>query len=121
MSKVMNTKVWLTIITLMHTFMGVLVPLIQFGNIENIGVFMYFFVISVHLIYAILFTKGQNQDRLAVVLCSPIVLWFILSAIMKLEMYDFPIAAMPDALMPIIFWSMPVASGIINWNADNNL
>ena len=117
MSKVMNTKVWLTIITLMHTFMGVLVPLMQFGNIENIGVFLYFFVISVHLIYAILCTKDQNQDRLAVVLCSPIVLWFIVSAIMKLEMYDFPIAAMPDALLPIIFWSMPIISGIFNLNS----
>ena len=117
MSKVMNTKVWLTIITLMHTFMGVLVPLIQFGNIENIGVFLYFSVISVHLIYAIFCTKDQNQDRLAVVLCSPIVLWFIVSAIMKLEMYDFPIAAMPDALLPIIFWSMPIISGIFNLNS----
>jgi len=27
---------------------------------------------------------------------------------------------MPQALMPIIFWSMPVISGIYNWNSDKN-
>ncbi len=120
MKKIMKPKIWLIIIAIMHTFMGVLIPLLQFGNIENLGVFLYFFVISVHLVYIILFTKNQNQARLGAIFCSPVVIWFIVSAIMKLEMYGFPIAAMPDALMPIIFWSMPVVSGIINWNADNN-
>ena len=120
MNKIMNTKIWLIIIALMHTFMGVFVPLIQLGNIENIGVFIYFFVISIHLLYIILFTKEQNQNRLGAVLCAPVVVWFVLSAIMKLEIYGMPIAAMPDSLMPIIFWSMPVISGIYNWNSDIN-
>ena len=117
----MNTKIWLIIIASMHTLMGVLVPLLQFGNMENLGVFLYFFVISIHLFYAILFTKDQNQNRLAIVLCIPVIFWFIASAIMNLEMYGFPIAAMPDALMPIIFWSMPVISGIYNLNYNKKL
>ena len=121
MNKIMNTKIWLIIIASMHTLMGVLVPLLQFGNMENLGVFLYFFVISIHLFYAILFTKNQNQNRLAIALCIPVIFWFIASAIMNLEMYGFPIAAMPDALMPIIFWSMPVISGIYNLNYNKKL
>ena len=121
MNKIMNIKIWLIIIALMHTVMGVLIPLIQFGNKENLGIFLYFFAISVHLFYVILFTKDQNQARLGTILCAPMVFWFIISAVMKLEMYGFPIAEMPAALMPIIFWTMPVISGIINWNSDKKL
>ena len=120
MNKVMNTKIWLIIIALMHTCMGVLIPMLEYGNTDNFGIFLYFFVLSAHLFYVIIFTENQTQDRLGVILCAPVVIWFVLSAFMKLEMYGFPIAPMPDALMPIIFWSMPVISGIYNWNSDKN-
>ena len=120
MNKVMNTKIWLIIIALMHTVMGVLLPMLEHGNINNLGIFLYFLILSVHLFYIIIFTKNQIQDRLGVVLCAPMVIWFVVSAIMKLEMYGFPIAPMPDTLIPIIFWSMPVISGIYNWNSDKN-
>ena len=121
MKIIRNTKIWLTIIALMHTFMGVLMPIIQFGsNRENLGVFLYFLIISVHLFYVILFTKGQNQARLGIVLCAPVVTWFIISAIMKLEIYGFPIAEMPAALMPIVFWTMPIIAGLYNWDSDKN-
>ena len=80
MNKVMNTKIWLIIIALMHTFMGVLIPILEHGNADNLGVFLYFFVLSVHLFYVIIFTKNQTQDRLGVVLCAPMVIWFVFSA-----------------------------------------
>ena len=120
MNVIKNSKIWLTIIALMHTFMGVIIPIIQLGNGENLGVLLYFLIISVHLFYVILFTKGQNQARLGVILCAPVVGWFIISAIMKLEMYGFPIAEMPTALMPIVFWTMPIIAGLYNWNSNKN-
>ena len=120
MNKLMNTKIWLIIIAFMHTCMGVLIPMLQYGNTDNLGILLYFFVLSAHLFYVIIFTENKTQDRLGVVLCAPVVIWFILSAFMKLEMYGFPIAPMPDALLPIIFWFMPVISGIYNWNSDKN-
>ena len=48
------------------------------------------------------------------------VIWFVISSIMKLEMFGFPIASMPNALVPIIFWTMPVISGIYNWNFNKS-
>ena len=59
MNKIMNTKIWLIIIALMHTFMGVLIPILEHGNNDNLGVFLYFFVLSVHLFYVIIFVSCQ--------------------------------------------------------------
>ena len=73
------------------------------------------------LIYVIFFTKDQNQARLSTVLCAPVVFWFIISAIMKLKIYDFPIAKMPDSIIPILFWTMPVVTGILNWNTNQDI
>ena len=120
MNKIMNTKVWLIIIAFMHTILGILMPMLEYGNIDNLGIFLYFLVLSMHLFYVIIFTENQTQDRLGVILCFPMVIWFVISSIMKLEMFGFPIASMPSALIPIFFWTMPVISGIYNWNSDQN-
>ena len=63
-------------------------------------------------------TEGQTQVRLATVLCSPFVVWFIISAIMKLNMFGVPVAEMPGALMPLTLWGLPTITGILNWNTD---
>ena len=118
MNKIMNTKFWLIIIAFMHTILGILMPMLEYGNIDNLGIFLYFLVLSVHLFYVIIFTENQTQNKLGVMLCAPMVIWFIISSIMKLEMFGFPIASMPNALIPIFFWTMPVISGIYNWNSD---
>ena len=118
MNKIMNTKVWLIIIAFMHTILGILMPMLEYGNIDNLGIFLYFLVLSIHLFYVIIFTENQTQDRLGVILCFPMVIWFVISSIMQLEMFGFPIASMPSALIPIFFWTMPVISGIYNWNSD---
>ena len=90
MNKIMNTKFWLIIITFMHTIFGILMPMLEYGNIDNLGIFLYFLVLSVHLFYVIIFTKNQTQNKLSVILCAPMVIWFVISSIMKLEMFGFP-------------------------------
>lgn len=120
MNKIMNTKFWLIIIAFMHTILGILMPMLEYGNIDNLVIFLYFLVLSVHLFYVIIFTKNQTQNKLSVILCAPMVIWFVISSIMKLEMFGFPIASMPNALIPIIFWTMPVISGIYNWNFNKS-
>ena len=117
-TKIMNPKIWLTIIAVMHTLMGVIVNYQHNGNIENLAIFIYFAIISVYLFYAAFMIEGQTQARLATVLCAPVVIWFIISAIMKLEMYGEPVAEMPFALLPLTLWTMPALSGIMNWNSD---
>ena len=51
-------------------------------------------------------------------LCAPFVAWFIISAIMKLNMFGVPVAEMPGALMPLTLWALPAVTGIMNWNTD---
>ncbi len=118
-TNLMKPKIWLIILTLLHTVMGVIVPYIQEGGgKEDLAMILYFLTVSVYLLYAAFMTEGETQARLAAVLCTPVVVWFVVSAIMQLEMMGVAVAAFPDALFPLIVWSLPAVTGIINWNSD---
>ena len=76
--KLMKPKIWLIIITLLHSFMGVIVPYIQMGGgKDDLAMILYFLTVSVYLLYAAFMTEGETQARLAAVLCAPVVVWFI--------------------------------------------
>ena len=116
--KLMKPKIWLIIITLLHSVMGVIVPFIQMGGgKDDLGMILYFLTVSVYLLYAAFMTEGETQARLAAVLCVPVVVWFIVSAIMQLEMMGMPVAKLPGALFPMLMWSLPAITGIMNWNS----
>jgi len=55
---------------------------------------------------------------LAVVLCAPIVVWFVIGFIMKLDFLGVPVAEMPSALLPLTLWALPAVTGIINWDSE---
>ena len=116
--KLMKPKIWLIIITLLHSFMGVIVPYIQKGGgKDDLAMILFFLTVSVYLLYAAFMTEGETQARLAAVLCAPVVVWFIVSAIMQLEMMGMPVAKLPGALFPMVMWSLPAITGIMNWNS----
>ena len=115
---IMKPKIWLIIITLLHSLMGVIVPFIQMGGgKDDLAMILWFLTVSVYLLYAAFMTEGQTQARLAAVLCGPVVVWFIVSAIMQLEMMGVPAAKLPEALLPMVMWSLPTITGIMNWNS----
>ena len=117
--KLMKPKIWLIIITLLHSFMGVIVPYIQMeGGKDDLAMILYFLTVSVYLLYAAFMTEGETQARLAAVLCTPVVVWFIVSAIMQPEMMGMPAAKLPGALFPMVMWSLPAITGIMNWNSE---
>ena len=117
--KIMKPKIWLIILTVVHSFMGVIVPYIQMdGGRDNLAMILYFLMVSVYMLYAAFMTEGRTQARLAAVLCAPVVVWFIISAIMQLEMIGVPVAEIPSGLFPIVLWALPAITGIMNWNAD---
>ena len=100
---IMKPKIWLIVIALMHLFMGVIGGyLMNGGNIDTLAVM----------------TEGQTQARFAVVLCAPIVLWFVIGFILKLDFLGVPVAEMPSGLLPLTLWSLPAVTGIMNWNTD---
>ena len=116
--KIMNPKIWLTIVAVMHILMGVIVNYQHNGSIENLAMFIYFAIVSVYLFYVAFMTEGQTQARLAVVLCAPIAIWFIIGIVMKLKFLGYPVAEMPSGLLPLTLWSMPAITGAMNWNSD---
>jgi len=114
-------KIWLIIIAIMHTFMGVIGSYITMGgSVENLSIFLYLGIVSIYLLYVAFMTEGQTQARLATILCAPVVVWFIIGFIMKLELSGVPVAEMPSGLLPITLWALPALTGIINWNSEWN-
>ena len=119
MDKLMKPKIWLIIITLLHSIMGVIVPYMQMGGgKDDLAMILWFLTVSVYLLYAAFMTEGEAQARLAAVLCTPVVVWFVVSAIMQLEMMGMPVAEFPGALFPLTVWSLPAVTGIMNWNSN---
>ena len=97
----MKPKIWLVVLAVMHTIMGVIATYIIVGNADNLASIIQLGFISIYLLYVAFMTEGQAQARLATVLCAPFIVWFIISAIMKLNMFGVPVAEMPGALMPL--------------------
>ena len=116
---IMKPKIWLIILTVVHSFMGVIVPYIQMdGGRDNLAMILYFLMVSVYMLYAAFMTEGRTQARLAAVLCAPVVVWFIISAIMQLEMMGVAVAEIPSGLFPIVLWALPAITGMMNWNTE---
>ena len=116
---IMKPKVWLIILAIMHTFMGVIGSYLTMGgSIENLAVFLYLGIVSIYLFYVAFMTEGQTQARFATVLCAPVIVWFVIGAIMQLELYGVPVAEMPSGLLPITLWTLPALTGIMNWNSE---
>ena len=115
MDMLKKPKLWLIVLTLMHSVMGVIVPYFQMGGgKEDLAMILYFLVISVHLLYAAFMTEGQTQARLATVLCAPVVVWFIVSGVMGLKIMGVDVFALP----PLVLWSLPAITGLMNWNSN---
>ena len=128
MNKIFNTKMWLLILAVVHTVMGITVNYLQVTadvtdinafNTENLAIFLIFGCMSIYLFYVAMMTSGKNQARLAAVLCVPFFIFFIISWMMELNLVGIPVAAMPEAILPFILWAMPGISGIINWNLND--
>ena len=128
MNKIFNTKIWLLILAVVHTVMGIIVNYQQVTadvtdisafNTENLAIFLIFGCMSIYLFYVAMMTSGQNQARLAAVLCVPFFIFFVISWMMELNLVGIPVAAMPEAILPFILWAMPGISGIMNWKLND--
>ena len=117
---ILNTKVWLTIIGVMHLLMGVIVNYMENGNEDNLAGFGFFAMISFYLLYVAFMTTGQVQARLAVIFCGPVVVWFIVCMVMDLSLFGAAVAPMPEAVLPLVLWGMPALCGILDWNMDES-
>ena len=117
LNSILNTKVWLLIIATMHMIMGVGASYVELGS-EELAVIGFFAAVGFYLIYAGLMTEGQEQARLAAVLCGPVFVWFVIAAGMDLDMAGQAAAPLPESILPMILWGMPALCGVMGWNMD---
>ena len=117
MNALENTKLWLVIIALGHTLLGVGGSLATYGT-DELAIIGFFSLTSVSLFYAAFMLEGQAQARLAAVICGPAVVWFVVCAALGLEMLGDPAAPFPETIMPIVLWGLPALSGVMGWNMD---
>ena len=117
LNSILNTKVWLLIIATMHMIMGVGASYVELGS-EELAVIGFFAAVGFYLIYAGLMTEGQEQARLAAVLCGPVFVWFVIAAGMDLNMAGQAAAPLPESILPMILWGMPALCGVMGWNMD---
>ena len=118
MSVLHNTKLWLIIIAIAHTALGAGGSYATYGN-DELAIIGFFTVVGVYLLYAAFMLEGQAQARLAVVLCGPVFVWFVLSAALGLQMLGDPAAPMPESIVPIVLWGMPALSGLMGWEMED--
>ena len=97
--------------------MGVGVSYVELGS-DHIAIIGFFAAVGFYLIYAGLMTEGQEQARLAAVLCGPIFVWFVIAAGMDLDMAGQAAAPLPESILPMILWGMPALCGVMGWNMD---
>ena len=114
---ILNTKIWLLIIAVMHMLMGVGGSYVQVGS-DYLALIGFFATVGVYLFYAGLMTEGQEQARLAAVLCGPVFVWFVICDVMGLDMAGQPAAPFPESIVPMILWGMPALCGVMGWNMD---
>ena len=117
---ILNTKIWLLILAVMHMLMGVGGSYAQLGS-DYLALIGFFAAVGTYLFYAGLMTEGQEQARLAAVLCGPVFVWFVISAAMNLDMAGQPAAPFPESITPMILWGMPALCGVMGWNMDESV
>ena len=118
MSVLHNTKLWLIIVAIGHIGIGSGGSYATYGN-DELAIIGFFTVVGVYLLYAAFMLEGQAQARLAVVLCGPVFVWFVLSAALGLQMLGDPAAPMPESIVPIVLCGMPALSGLMGWEMED--
>ena len=117
----LNSKVWLILTAIIHTFVGMLSTYDSSNDNETmiLGIML---IIPVYMLYAAFMTEGQAQARLAAVFAGPIVVWFLVCAAMGLEptyaTENIEWKLSPELIPPLFFWGMTALTGLLGWNLE---
>ena len=121
-AEVLNPKWWLIINAIGHTVIGVLLPLDP-DNDNELMVAGIFLIIPVYMLYAAFMNEGRAQARLAAVIAGPIFVWFVLCAILGLQITypttDYTFELSGQIVPPLVFWGMTALTGVLGWNMDD--
>ena len=120
-TELLNPKWWLVITALIHTVVGVLMELDP-DNDNELMIAGIMLTIPVYMLYAAFMNEGRAQARLAAVIAGPIFVWFVLCAILCLEITypttDYTLELSGEIIPPLVFWGMTALTGVLGWNMD---
>ena len=120
-TEALKPKWWLVITALIHTVVGVLMELDP-DNDNELMVAGIFLIIPVYMLYAFM-NEGRAQARLAAVIAGPIFVWFVLCALLGLEITypttDYTFELSGQLVPPLVFWGMTALTGVLGWNMDD--
>ena len=121
-TEALKPKWWLVITALIHTVVGVLMELDP-DNDNELMVAGIFLIIPVYMLYAAFMSEGRAQARLAAVIAGPIFVWFVLCALLGLEITypttDYTFELSGQIVPPLVFWGMTALTGVLGWNMDD--
>tara|TARA_S200000501_G_scaffold112223_1_gene105550 strand:- start:616 stop:891 length:276 start_codon:yes stop_codon:yes gene_type:complete len=89
------------------------------GGAEYLSTILLFLCFTIYILYVVFSTKGQNQARLSVVICLPVLMFFIIGAFLKLDIMDVPVAPFPETIFPIVVWTLPILTWALNLNSTS--
>ena len=121
--ELLNPKWWLIITALIHTVVGVLMELDP-DNDNELMVAGIMLIIPIYMLYAAFMNEGQAQARLAAVIAGPFFVWFLLCAILGLEITypttDYTFEFSGQIIPPLVFWGMTALTGVLGWNIEDD-
>ena len=122
-TELLNPKWWLVITALIHTVVGVLMELDP-DNDNELMVAGIMLIIPIYMLYAAFMNEGQAQARLAAVIAGPFFVWFLLCAILGLEITyattDYTFEFYGQIIPPLVFWGMTALTGVLGWNIEDD-
>ena len=120
-TELLNPKWWLIITALIHTVVGVLMELDP-DNDNELMIAGIMLTIPVYMLYAAFMNEGRAQARLAAVIAGPIFVWFVLCAILGLEITyattDYTFELSGEIIPPLVFWGITSLTGVLGLNMD---
>jgi len=119
LKKILNPKIWLIIMALLHAAVGTILGT-DWGDEPQVLIGGFMLLTSITMLYVAFFMHGQEQARLAAVIAGPAWVWFVVSCAMGLTWQigsgDPMEMTFATAIPPLIIWGLTALSGLLHGN-----
>ena len=105
MDTLLDPKIWLILVALVHAIVGVIIPT-DWSKDNNKMMSGFILLTSITMLYAGFCLDGEEQARLALVIGGPIWVWFVVCCAMELE-FETPgnPNVFDNSLKNLLFWT----------------
>ena len=124
LKKILNPKIWLIIMALIHAVAGVIMQT-DWNDDPQVLFSGFLLLTSVTMLYVAFFTEGEDQARLTAVIAGPAWVWFVVGCAMELSWQigsgDTMEMTFAENIPPLLIWGLTALSGVLHGNFQNLL